>query len=145
MKKHILLSLLLFVLLGQINAQNKNAGKLRIAILNPEYAIEDSCLISIYSKEGLLEEFKIDKRHLENLYEKAQTDRILQSGEVYTIVVEGILKVPVIFTNIKIRKKKMFFFQVDCKYIHNSKSGFKQYLIIDYNKFKEDFEEILPQ
>ncbi len=139
MKQITLIFILFFHLVLQINAQKRDEGKLRLAIINPEFAISASSLFSIYCKGELIYESEIDNNHLQQTYEKAHIDKILKGEKTYTIVLEGILKVPIIITNLVIHKRKMSFLQIDCKFISRVNTNSKPYLIIDYEKNRDKF------
>jgi len=130
--------------IAQENNSDKNEGKVRIILTEfGQYNLtEDTCIMSIYQKEKLIKKINLSELLTHKSDENIFNDFYINE-ETYTVLIENLAKVPVLFVNVNIKKNKMNFLPINVKELQSIKS-FKGVLIKDYSENLKSYIEKNP-
>jgi len=123
--------------------KNNDIGTLRIMLYDfcKYNIIEDSCFISIYETDVIIKKINLSEIIL---IQKAEITKIILKEGNYIILIENLIQIPILYTNVKIRKNKYSYFPINIEELQKENNLKKGVLIKDFNKNFQKFLDDNP-
>ena len=140
--------ILILIISNTAFGQDKIDGKVRTILVNPSEALSfietnnlDSCFMYIYKGNQIIKTINISRLLNEHkpLEEKLFHDYYLENG-TYIAFIENLFTLPILITDINVRKGKICFVPIDFDQIIKIKDTIPEIIILNYQTILTEYE-----